>query len=114
MNNVDIIIRAWRNNDDDIPNHILYELRRHIASTFEASRFGRVLNHENNKFQNEHLVPIIDDYYEDEKLFTTYYSIPIPFQNGDFHELIEVNLPRLFTLVQEPLNIKLDIRIRYY
>ena len=115
MNSVDVVIRAWRRDDDgDIPNHDLYELRKRIATAFEASGFGVVRDCENDKFQNEHLFPIIDDYYEDEKLFTTFYTIPFPFQIGDFHELVEVNLPRLFELLQDELHLKIDIRVRYY
>lgn len=113
MNNVEIVFRAWRLDNEVIPNHILYELRKNIASMFEDAGLGMIQEREGDKFANDFIQPIIDDYYTDENILVIFYNIPYPFVHGSFSDLLTDYIPHLFERLQHELDLKMDVRIKF-
>lgn len=113
MNRIDLIFSTFREDNSPIDNHVQYELRHQIALALEHAGFGVVQERGSDKFQNDALQPVIDDYYDDDHELLVFYNFPHTLLDN-VTTLITNILPDVFTLFHDQFHMVLNVRTRFF
>lgn len=99
------------NGDDEIENHVLYEIRKEVSHILELSEFGETFEVDSDKFANVFAIPIIDSYYQLIRELNITYHLPFPLENGNLIMLID-HIEQLRMRAEEN-NVVLIFRITF-
>lgn len=107
---MEIIISIYNFFNHPIENGELYAIRKEIATIFQQSGFGEILE-QNDKFSNEFLIPTNDEYLEDEFQLFESFVCDFPPLHGDIENFIMQGIPHLQDIIRRQFRLMIHVRI---